>query len=278
MSNNTHMNAKLQTRLDLGSFTCLRRLRITSVVCVLFLMAGVADAKFSHGSANARGGSSLNSSEPTEEELLRQAEERARKRKANEEKAKLAKEIWRSKKIEAKKSRKGLVQRVSGFVTHHLSFGLSDNRARFSGYLYNKQPAGLRFAESVDKNKRVPSPALPEFSLLSHDHESYLLETPLSEEELRDNSFYSEVIVEMEPHILISGNIEYGSDNLEMTESERLTMEEEREAILKPEDVLIFFEAESRSGNSTSVVVPFSPSSIENSEPIKSSATYQVVE
>lgn len=271
----------------------------------LFAMAtscgSVSWAGYSHGSANARGADISRSKKSVERVVEPESDIVA----ASEVEPKFEDEIeieepFEKKKVKSKKtesskktkaagtlieeadvgapSKPGMGKRVSGFVgrINPWSSGDKSSKQAFTGYLAYDKPAGLRFAENVDMKKRVPSPALPEFSLLSDSYQSYLLETPLSEEESFENSFYSEVVVEMEPHVLISGNIDFGMDRREMTEDQRLVMEEERDSLLKPEDVLIFFEAGNQNRD-VNVVVPVSPSPY-NTKPSKSSATYTIEE
>lgn len=258
--------------------TLPRFVRIAAIVVVAGLGVSVSEAKFSHGKANARGGAAFLGEGLSEEDILEKAERRAQKRKADAEKAEIAKAIENSEKLKRAEANKRPIKRLAKRLTSMIGFGSSEVVLKQSGYLYYKEPASLRFAENAELKKRMPSPALPEFSLLSNSYQNYLIETPLDEDELRDNSFYSEVVVEMEPHVLISGDIDFGEDNLEMTESQRLEIEEEREAILRPEDVLIFFETENRKGNKATAILPFAPSSSGGSEPTKSSATYKIVE
>lgn len=146
---------------------------------------------------------------------------------------------------------------------------ISFKKERFKGYLAYGQPNPLRFADVDAKNTRPPSPALPEFSFGRNDYVPYLIEEPLPEDAMNDPSMLSEVVIELEPHSVVSGKI----DTRRVTQEDRVehfNLEEQRTTVLRPEEVLIFFE---NNGHTTEsgAVIPFSPAT-PSAETIKSSA------
>lgn len=143
-------------------------------------------------------------------------------------------------------------------------------------YLPKSGPAPLRFSDEGRLSDREPSPALPEFSLMSIEHGLYLTESPLPEEEKMDNSVYADVVIEMAPTLIVSGEIDYdkGESSQKMAE---ISVEEDRPSVVRAEDVLIFFESSSPTGNAQAVI-PFSPAVSNQSPPAESSATYKIKE
>ena len=150
---------------------------------------------------------------------------------------------------------------------------------KWSGYLHDTGPIALRFSDEEIAGKRPPSPALPEFNMLSHDYEPYLIETPLPEDELANRELLAEVTVELEPHVVLSGVIDVKPEET-ASEMDRLELDDDTRKTLRPEEVLIFFEADSNSGDDRKVVVPFSPAlpSDAPQSPVESKATYEVIE
>ncbi len=140
-------------------------------------------------------------------------------------------------------------------------------------YLPRAGPAPMRFSDEVGISSAAPSPALPEFSLLSIDYDPYLIETPLTKEDRMDNSVYADVVIDLQPVTIVSGEIEYDRGDA-IEDVSNVTIEEERAQVVRAEDVLIFFESKSSSGK-TRALIPFSPAQPTKTAPIKSSATYK---
>jgi len=145
-------------------------------------------------------------------------------------------------------------------------------RDKWEGYLPEVGPVNLRFSDDEATSKRPPSPALPEFTMTSNQYDPYLIEMPLPEDEVANRELLSEVTIEMEPHVVVSGVIDTRPDKPEV-DIDRLDLDEEDREVLRPEEVLIFFESQSRNSNK-SLVVPFSPALPSSSpDPIPSRAT-----
>ncbi|MBD5781411.1 hypothetical protein IEN85_18060 [Pelagicoccus sp. NFK12] len=138
------------------------------------------------------------------------------------------------------------------------------------GYLTVDLPPALRFSDADPVNARPPSPALPEFNFVSHEYVPYLLETHLTEDELQEAAMLSEIVIEMEPHEVVSGKIKTRSTSHEEL-VEHFDLEEQRSTVLRPEEVLIFFETDTHAGRA-GAMVPFNPAT-PNTTTIKSSAT-----
>ncbi len=138
------------------------------------------------------------------------------------------------------------------------------------GYLAVDVPPALRFSDVDPVNDRPPSPALPEFNFVSNEYMPYLLETRLSEDELNDAAMLSEIVIEMPPHEVISGKIETRRKTQEEL-VEHFDLDENRSTVLRPEEVLIYFETDTNSG-STGAMLPFSPAT-PSTTTIKSTAT-----
>lgn len=137
------------------------------------------------------------------------------------------------------------------------------------GYLVQGPPPMLRFSDEDVVNRRAPSPALPEFNISSTEHFPYLIEKPLPADAMNDPSMLSELVVELEPHTVVSGKI----DTSRVVKEERVEhfeLDENRSTVLRPEEVLIFFETNG-SATSSGAVIPFSPATPSN-PPLKSSA------
>ncbi len=168
----------------------------------------------------------------------------------------------------------GLVKKA-GTVFEKNVVGVFRKKAKPAfGYLISSGPAPIRFSDEKKLTNRTPSPALPEFSLMSIDYDPYLIESPLPEDEKNGNSVYADVVIEMEPVKIVSGDIDY--DKGERVEDiADVAIEEERASVVRAEDVLIFFESKSSSGR-TGALIPFSPAPPASSPPAKSKATYQL--
>lgn len=142
----------------------------------------------------------------------------------------------------------------------------------YPGYLAYRAPPPLRFSDDISLTKRPPSSALPEFSILAPGRGSLKVETHLSDEEARKLAFMNRVVFELEPHTIISGNIDTTIPR-EIEERDRLLIEEPEDSVVRPEEVLIFFENK-RDGNNTRTIVPFSPAQPAQNPPAKSGASY----
>ena len=142
----------------------------------------------------------------------------------------------------------------------------------YSGYLAFRAPPPLRFSDDISLVKRPPSPALPEFSILAPGRGSLAVGTHLSDEEARKLALTNQVVFELEQHTIISGNIDTTIPR-EIEERDRLLIEESEESVVRPEEVLIFFENK-RDGNNARTIVPFSPAQPSQNPPAKSGASY----
>lgn len=142
----------------------------------------------------------------------------------------------------------------------------------YPGYLAFRAPPPLRFSDDISLAKRPPAPALPEFSVLAPGRGSLTVETRLSEEEARKQQLMNQVVFELEPHTILSGNIDTKIPR-EVEEHDRFLIEESEESVVRPEEVLIFFENK-RDGDSTRTIIPFSPARPSQNAPAKSGATY----
>ncbi len=143
------------------------------------------------------------------------------------------------------------------------------------GYLAVDVPPALRFSDIDPINDRPPSPALPEFNFVASEYMPYLIETELSEDALNDAALLSEIVIELATHEVISGQIETRSSAQDEV-VEHFNLEEQRTTVLRPEEVLIFFETDTNVGK-TKTIVPFSPATPSTipsgGTPAKSSAT-----
>ncbi len=147
---------------------------------------------------------------------------------------------------------------------------LKKNPSLRDGYLAVDVPPALRFSDLDPVNDRPPSPALPEFNFVSNEYMPYLIETHLSEDELNNAAMLSEMVIEMPPHEVISGKIETRRKAQEEM-VEHFDLDEHRSTVLRPEEVLIYFETDTNAGK-TGAMVPFSPAT-PTSTTIKSTAT-----
>lgn len=143
----------------------------------------------------------------------------------------------------------------------------------YPGYLAFRAPPPLRFSDDISLTKRPPSPALPEFTILAPGRGSLTVETRLSDEEARKQALMNQIVFELEPHTIISGNIETTIPR-EIEERDRLLIEEPEESVVRPEEVLIFFENKRDGDSNTRTIVPFSPARPSQNAPAKSGATY----
>lgn len=140
------------------------------------------------------------------------------------------------------------------------------------GYLVMGGAPSVRFSDLDPVAARPPAPALPEFSYVASEYDPYLIETALPEDAKRDNSMLAEVVIDLEPHEIVSGKI----DTRVKVQEERVedfSLDEQRTSVLRPEEVLIFFETDTANSNSAKAIVPFSPAQPTTDTTIKSSAT-----
>jgi len=148
--------------------------------------------------------------------------------------------------------------------------------APYPGYLAYATPPPLRFSDSDALAKRASSPALPEFSFVAPGSGTEIIGSELSEETARRNQIRNQIVVELDPYTIVSGRID---TTIPRRNQERdLIMDDEfEEPVVRPEEVLIFFENEREGGNARTIV-PFSPALPQESEPSRSGATYNRVE
>ena len=145
----------------------------------------------------------------------------------------------------------------------------------FQGYLAYKEPPALRFTEDYRASRRSPSPALPEFSMMTPNRDTLLNETRLSDKEIKRNELLRQAVVKLEPHIIVSGSIDTTIPRTAV-ESERFVVEEESQEVVRPEEVLIFFENQRGNGASRTIVPQFAPA-VPNEQPsVDSRANYRV--
>ena len=133
-------------------------------------------------------------------------------------------------------------------------------------------PHPLRFSDSDALAKRAPSPALPEFSLLVPRRGTEVFESELSTETAGRN----QIVVELDPYTVVSGRIDTSIPR--QGQDRGLIMGDElEEPVVRPEEVLIFFENE-REGGDVRTIVPFSPALPREREPSRSGASYNRIE
>lgn len=126
------------------------------------------------------------------------------------------------------------------------------------GYLVERGPGALRFSDEDGSQKRPPSPALPEFAVMSNEYEPYVIETPLPEDQRGGSGSLNHLIIDLEPHTVVSGAIE--TEALEAgEEAEALDVVERKATVLRPEEVLIYYETNSQGASEVNAFVPFSP-------------------
>lgn len=142
------------------------------------------------------------------------------------------------------------------------------------GYLAVDVPPALRFSDVDPVNDRPPSPALPEFNFVASEYLPYLIESELSADALNAAAMLSEIVIELAPHEIVSGKIETRV-NVQDEVVEHFNLDEQKTTVLRPEEVLIFFETDTNVGR-TKTIVPFSPatpSTVPSGSNTKSSAT-----
>ncbi len=175
---------------------------------------------------------------------------------------------------DADSDKKERVKRVHGSNKRRSGLILIGGRSKKpklkDGYLAVDVPPALRFSDADPVNTRPPSPALPEFNFVSGEYVPYLIETALSEDDLNNAALLSEIVIEMPPHEVVSGKIETRSTAQEEL-VEHFDLDEQRSTVLRPEEVLIYFETDTNVGK-TGAMVPFSPAT-PSTTTIKSSAT-----
>jgi len=140
------------------------------------------------------------------------------------------------------------------------------------GYLAYQTPPPLRFSDSDALTKRAPSVALPEFAFVSPGSSSVVLQSELSADAARKAGLRNQIEVELEPHTVLSGRIDTSIPRKD-DERDGISAEELEEPVVRPEEVLIFFENERKSGD-VRTIVPFSPALPSGKNPVKSGATY----
>lgn len=144
----------------------------------------------------------------------------------------------------------------------------------FEGYLAYKEPRALRFTEDYRSSKRSPSQALPEFSMMAPSSDTLLSEVRLSEKDIKRNELLRQAVVKLEPHVIVSGAVDTTIPRIAV-ESERFVVEDESQEVLRPEEVLIFFENQT-GGNTRTIVPQFAPA-VPNRQPaVDSKANYRV--
>ncbi len=146
----------------------------------------------------------------------------------------------------------------------------------YPGYLAYATPPPLRFSDSDALAKRASSPALPEFSLLAPGRGTEVFESRLSVETARRNQIRNQVVVEFDPYTVVSGRIDTSIPR-RGKDRELIMGDEFEEPVVRPEEVLIFFENE-REGGDVRTIVPFSPALPQEREPSRSGATYNRIE
>lgn len=148
---------------------------------------------------------------------------------------------------------------------------VQSKRPEWNGYLSSQGPVAMRFSDEEATKQRPPSPALPEFTVMANESDPYLIERPLPEDTIRARERLSEVVLELEPHSILSGKIEKDS-GYDSQAPEALNIQESRGGALRSDEVLIFFEAGSE-GNEANVLIPFSPA-LPSEKTVESSAKY----
>ncbi|MBC2606923.1 hypothetical protein [Pelagicoccus albus] len=166
----------------------------------------------------------------------------------------------------------GLGERIMKSVNGLILIGKREKAPSLrNGYLTMDAPPALRFSDLDPEKEQQISPALPEFNMISSEYLPYLVETALPEDAMNDPAMLSEIIIELEPHKIVSGKIDASRFQKEEL-VEQFDIEEQRSTVLRPEEVLIYFETDSNTG-SAGAVVPFSPATPAQNTTIKSSAT-----
>lgn len=143
----------------------------------------------------------------------------------------------------------------AGLVLIGTGRGEADRRV---GYLAEGGPRPLRFSDRDPVHRRPISPALPEFTFMSDEFEPYLIESALPEDAGNDPEMLAELVIELEPHEVVSGRVDTRRRHQE-ERVESFALEEPRTSVLRPEEVLIFFEAQSPHGGRSGGFVPFAP-------------------
>lgn len=148
----------------------------------------------------------------------------------------------------------------------------SSIKGSYPGYLAYRAPPPLRFSDDSSLTRNFPSSALPEFSMVARGSGSLVVETQLSGDEARKQALLNQIVVELEPHTIVSGKIDTTIPS-ELEERDRLLIEEAEGPVVRPEEVLIFFENK-RDGGNARTIIPFSPAIPSDNSPSKSGATY----
>ncbi|MDG2255909.1 MAG: hypothetical protein P8L49_13220 [Opitutaceae bacterium] len=145
---------------------------------------------------------------------------------------------------------------------------------KFKGYLAYNEPLPLRFSNEYILSDQSLSPALPELTMINASQEPLIVETRLSEQEIHRNELLRQVIVKMDPYTIVSGGIDTRIPRPNIA-GPRFEMEESSDTVVRPDEVLIFFENQ-RGEGSRRTIVPFSPALPAQQSPIDSKAGYRI--
>ncbi|MEC7906652.1 MAG: hypothetical protein VYC82_05465 [Verrucomicrobiota bacterium] len=146
----------------------------------------------------------------------------------------------------------------------------------YPGYLAYAKPPPLRFSDSDALAKRASSPALPEFSMVAPGGGTEVFESELSIETARRNQIRNQIVVELDPYSVVSGRVNTSIPR-QGQDRELIMGDEFEEPVVRPEEVLIFFENE-REGGDVRTIVPFSPALPQEREPSRSGTTYNRID
>ena len=111
--------------------------------------------------------------------------------------------------------------------------------------------------------------------MMAPSQEALIVETRLSEQEVQRKELLRHVVVRMEPHAIVSGAIDTSIPRSE-TEAERFEINENSDLVVRPEEVLIFFENQRGDGSVRTIVPSFSPALPTNQSRTESKATYRI--
>ena len=110
--------------------------------------------------------------------------------------------------------------------------------------------------------------------MINASQEPLIVETRLSEQEIHRNELLRQVIVKMDPYTIVSGGIDTRIPRPNIA-GPRFEMEESSDTVVRPDEVLIFFENQ-RGEGSRRTIVPFSPALPAQQSPIDSKAGYRI--
>jgi hypothetical protein len=142
------------------------------------------------------------------------------------------------------------------------------------GYLAYNEPAPLRFSNEYLLRDQSLSASLPEFTMMTPGQEPLIVETRLSEKEIHRKDLLRQVVVNMNAHTIVSGRIDTSIPR-SRTEGPRFDLEERLDAVVRAEEVLIFFENQRGEGGGRTIV-PFSPALPTQQSPVHSRANYRI--